>query len=396
MKRLLIRTIVFLKNNYYKIKCFIAYLLTKTDSNTILFESYAGKYYNDNPYAIFKELTKSNKYNLVFALKNNDDIENFQRLYPNCLVVKSHSFKHFKMLKQAKLWVFNYKSPSYFKKAKQTYFLQTWHGIPLKKLGCDIEKTNNYFYRSLQTYQQMIDSYIDEGAKCDYFISPSDYATKHLVSAFKLNENKIIKTMYPRNLDILNFDVEDIINFKKMHNIAEAKKIILYAPTYRDNNKSLIAGYSNNGLIDLDKFSKLLNKEFVVLYKPHYLIKNNVDLSKYSNIIDVSNYQDIAQLYPIADILITDYSSVYFDYALLKRPIYFYMPDLSNYKDELRGFYININNDLPNDYHISLSKLCYDINNSQLNYIKYNKFYEKNKYYQYDLDIDKLLKGELH
>lgn len=392
MKRILIRFIVLLKDTFYKIKREIAYASCKVDAKTILFDSFAGKFFNDNPFAIFEGLYQQDDYTLVYALKDEQTISEFKQKYPKAMVVKHHSFKHFQMLKIAKLWIFNYKSPHYFKKLKTTNYLQTWHGIPLKKLGCDLEPSQKYYYRSLQTYQQMIQSYIDEGHKCDYFIVPSLYATKHLQSAFQLNDDQLLQTLYPRNLKLVNYQDNDIVKIKNDLKIPLDKKIILYAPTWRDDTSSLFKGYLQNYVLDFNHLTKALGDDYYILYRPHYLIKDQEDLSQYKQVIDVANYADIADLYLIADCLITDYSSVYFDYAILKRPMYFYMPDLANYQDNLRGFYIDINQDLPNDYHTNQDDLVQAIKDEKINETKFNEFFAKNIYYNYNLNISNMVK----
>ena len=121
------------------------------------------------------------------------------------------------------------------------------------------------------------------------------------------------------------------------------KKILLYAPTYRDNQHSGGIGYTYETQVDFEKLKEELSEECVILFRAHWLVAQEFDFEKYKDfIIDVSNYDDINELYVISDILITDYSSVFFDYANLKRPIIFYMYDLKQYRDDIRGFYLDL------------------------------------------------------
>ena len=100
--------------------------------------------------------------------------------------------------------------------------------------------------------------------------------------------------------------------------------------------------------LELDKLQKALGDEYILLVRTHYFISDNLDLSKYKGFaFDVSKYDDIAELYLISDILITDYSSVFFDFANLKRPILYYTYDLDKYENVLRGFYIDIHSEVP-------------------------------------------------
>ena len=386
MKHMLIRLSSYLRNIYYSLKYYLTFIFTKPNENYILFDSYSGLNFNDNPKAIFDKLLTSNK-KIVWVFKDTDLINFFNKNYPEYTAIKYNSLKHYYYLNKCKYWIFNYKTPTYFKKRKGITFIQTWHGIPLKKLGCDIEDNGQKFYRSQQSYQQMCQSYKNEAKKCDYFIAPSKYAKEKFISSFNLDKKKIIETQYPRNDKLLNYQEKDIISIRKKLNIDNNKKVILYAPTWRDNNSTFLKGYQEVQLLDFNKLVQLKD-DYIILYRPHYLISEKVDLTTLKKfIIDVSQYQEINDLYLISDLLITDYSSVYFDYSLLKRPIYFYMPDLSTYKDNLRGFYIDIDTDLPNDYYTTTDSLLEAINSNYVNLEKQHNFYSNNVFYSLDYEI---------
>ncbi|MDO5815961.1 MAG: CDP-glycerol glycerophosphotransferase family protein, partial [Methanobrevibacter sp.] len=112
--------------------------------------------------------------------------------------------------------------------------------------------------------------------------------------------------------------------------------------------------------------------------RTHYFISNNLDLSKFKDFaFDVSGYEDIAELYLISDILITDYSSVFFDYANLKRPILFYTYDLDKYSNLLRGFYLDIHNDVPGPLLFTTSEVIDAIENIDDVSRQYNEKYEE-------------------
>ncbi|MEG0283910.1 MAG: CDP-glycerol glycerophosphotransferase family protein, partial [Erysipelotrichales bacterium] len=310
MKLILIRVSATLRNTYYYIIGFIAGLFTKPSKKYIMFSSFSGDKFNDSPKAIFDYLVNED-YILVYSFKNKIDIENFNKEYPQHIAVKYNSFKHYFYLKKAKTWIFNFKTPPYFIKDKDTTFIQTWHGIPLKRLGCDIINENQRFYRSKQTYQQMVQSYIDEGKKADYFIGVSPYCKDKLKSAFKLNDNQFIDIGYPRNYKLYQDNNIELI--KQELGIEQSKKVILYAPTWRDDSMNL-HGFTSDFILDLDNLVKELGEDYIVLYRPHYLIKNDINFNN-KNIINVAAYQDLTALFLISDLLITDYSSLYFDYA---------------------------------------------------------------------------------
>ena len=125
-------------------------------------------------------------------------------------------------------------------------------------------------------------------------------------------------------------------------------KIILYAPTWRDDEFYGHAKYKFTLQLDLAKMQKELGDEYIILLRTHYFIADVLDLSEYEGFAyNLSKYDDIARLYLISDVLITDYSSVFFDYANLRRPMLFFTYDLEKYRSVLRGFYIDVEEELP-------------------------------------------------
>src|SRR5699024_9675578 len=130
--------------------------------------------------------------------------------------------------------------------------------------------------------------------------------------------------------------------------IRRNKKIILYAPTWRDNEYYQRGKYKFDIKLDLERMRETLSDDYVILLRMHYLIAENIDTSKYDGfVIDMSKYEDIRDLYLISDILLTDYSSVFFDYAILNRSVLFFTYDLESYRDNLRGFYFDFEKEAP-------------------------------------------------
>ena len=126
-----------------------------------------------------------------------------------------------------------------------------------------------------------------------------------------------------------------------------------------------------------------MSDEYIILFRAHWLVAQSFNFDKYKDfIIDVSNYDDINHLYVISDMLITDYSSVFFDYANLKRPIVFYMYDLEEYRDNIRGFYLKLD-ELPGHIVKKEDELIKEINELFTNFTyndEYKKFNEKFNY----------------
>lgn len=314
--------------------------------NVILFCSHKGKGFSCNPKALYNEIKSDLRfkdYRLVWAFK---DVH--KNKLEGTINIKYNSLQYYYYLSIAKFWIFNAKMPSFYSKKKSQIYLQTWHGTPLKKLASDIEIGENAeFYRSNMSKDEMTKTYTIDSSKYDYMISANKFSTNSFMSAFQISKSILIETGYPRNDILVNSQREDIQKLKDRYGIAEEKTVILYAPTWRDNN------YDNKGYIfelkvDFDKWYEILGDDYVVIYKPHYLIYNTANKKlKDGFIYDASQCEDINDLYLMSDLLITDYSSVFFDYGVLKKPVLFYMYDLEDYRDNLRGFYLDIYTDLP-------------------------------------------------
>lgn len=324
-------------------------LITKNiqvDNKLIIFGSFNGKSYCDSPKALYNYLINDEKYSdykFVWAF-NDVESHRFLEKNKNTKVINIKSKEFLKTLGKAKYWIFNFKIQDHIFPKENQVFVQCWHGTPLKRLGCDLEHLNN----AMNSISEIRNRYHIEASKFSYFLSPSKFATEKFITAWDLEKinktNIMVEEGYPRNDFLLNYTENDINRIKKELNIKNInKKILLYAPTYRDNQHSGGIGYTYETQVDFEKLKEELSEECVILFRAHWLVAQEFDFEKYKDfIIDVSNYDDINELYVISDILITDYSSVFFDYANLKRPIIFYMYDLKQYRDDIRGFYLDL------------------------------------------------------
>lgn len=311
--------------------------------NYVIFESFHGRQISDNPRAIYEYIRSDypNQYHLIWSIDRR-----CKKLLKNqnYKTVKRLSLRWCYYMAVSKYWVINARLPLWLPKRKGTIFLQTWHGTPLKKLGLDIEQvrmpgTDTGRYR---------ENFMKSSSRWDYLISPNAYSTKIFKRAFGYNGN-LLECGYPRNDYLINNNNDEYINkIKKDLNISGDKKIILYAPTWRDDEFYSKGNYRFEIQLDLKNMKKELSDDYIIILRMHYLIASKIDISEYEGfVMDYSNYDDIRDLYLISDMLITDYSSVFFDYAVLKRPIIFYMYDLDKYKNQLRGFYIEDVSELP-------------------------------------------------
>lgn len=338
-------------------------------NKTILFIAFHGRGYLDNPMALHQYLIKDpafKDYRFVWAIKNkkqkNMDIENAK-------VIEYRSITYFYFLAKSKYWISNCKLPEYIIKKKQQVYLQTWHGTPLKRLAHDIiVPKGTTFYRSQISEEKMHQSYDKDVERYTYMISPSCFTTEVFQSAFQIERERLIETGYPRNDCLSTFTDKQVQDIKDKYHLPKDKKILLYAPTWRDNSFSA-KGYTFSLSVDFSLWKEILGEEYIVLFKPHYLIVNSFDKEAYKDFVYFMDAtSEISELYIISDVLVTDYSSVFFDYAILKRPMYFYMYDLASYQQELRGFYIDIYKDLPGRVIVDEKELLTDIKNNVYDY----------------------------
>ncbi|MEE0966237.1 MAG: CDP-glycerol glycerophosphotransferase family protein [Bacilli bacterium] len=371
------------------------------DSKMIIFESFIGRSYCDSGKAIYEEMIKDERFNdftFVWAFKNVEEKKDIPEL-SRAILVKHRSAKYFEYYSKAKYIVSNSRIDMTIKRRDGQVYIQTWHGTPLKRLGYDIEvKGANALYSN----KELCKLYDIDSVRYSYLLSPSAFCTEKFASAFNLKENapkcEIIEEGYPRNDFLTRYTKEDIKKIKEKLGIDHNKKVILYAPTWRDNQYKG-DGYSYKLAVDFDKLRSQLGEEYIILFRAHYFVANSFDFKKYDGFIyDVSHYEDINHLYVVSDMLITDYSSVFFDYSILKRPIIFYMYDLDAYQGEIRGFYISLD-DLPGNIVKTEEELINEINKEFIYDEKYKKFNERFTYlddgYAAKRVIDRCIKGEL-
>lgn len=369
--RLIKKAVMYLLQIGYRVLC----MFIPVSDKKIVFMSFHGRGYGDNPKAIYEEMKKDEKfkdYTFVWVLRN------LQETPKGSIGVHYMRWSYFVAMASSKYWIINCKLPKYIFKKKNQVYLQTWHGTPLKHLGHDIEADGDMkFYRSGLTLEQMRCTYDDDVRKYNYMISPNRFCTRIFPHAFHIDKEKLIETGYPRNDVLCRATAETKRKVKEELNIPEGKKVILYAPTWRDNSY-VAEGYTFELKADFHKWREQLGKEYILLFKPHYSIINSLRNDQKEGLDDFllcidPNY-DISSLYIVADLLVTDYSSVFFDYAILERPIYFYMYDREEYDKQLRGFYLDVDKDLPGEIVTSEDQLLQLIKSERYDFDKLKEF----------------------
>lgn len=357
----------------YKLAFTAASKILPVQQKLVMFESFLGKQYSCNPRAIYEYMKSHHpEYRMYWSVD-----KRYTKVFEEAGVPYVHRFSIawlFKMTR-ARYWVTNSRMPLWIPKLKHTIYLQTWHGTPLKKLAADMKEVHMPG-TDTESYKK---NFLAESSKWDYLISPNAYSTEIFARAFNVDPAKIIETGYPRN-DILyngnNYDT--IISLKKQMKLPLDKKVILYAPTWRDDEYYSKGKYKFDLHLNLDKMREKLGQEYVILLRLHYLISENLDLSSYEGFAyNFSDYSDISHLYLVSDLILTDYSSVFFDYANLKRPMLFYVYDIDNYRDKLRGFYFDFEKTAPGPLMKTTDEVIANIQALDYNESKMNAFYDQ-------------------
>lgn len=306
----------------------------------IVFESNLFRNCTGNPRYIYETIINQNidiNYKCVWIFKNPDLIDK-NSIPRNPIIVKYKTPLFYWYMSTARFIISDSRLPNYLAKNKKSIYIQTWHGTPLKKLALDMTSLDMAGSNNITKYHE---NFISSSAKWDYLISQNNFSTNIFKRCFAFNKT-VLEIGYPRNDILINSNQDDILNLKKRIGLPLDKKIILYAPTWRDNQYYKKGEYKFASTIDFDALKSALSDEYVMIVKYHYLVKDNVDWGKYKDFIfQFGETEDIASLYLVSDILITDYSSVMFDYSVLNRPMIFFTYDLDDYKNNLRGFYFD-------------------------------------------------------
>ena len=239
------------------------------------------------------------------------------------------------LLEGARFIVSNDVLPEEFDKSAGTTYLQTWHGTPLKRIGYDVADPtfpDHEYHYEVELGRDV--------ARWDVMLSANPYSSEILPRAFRF-DGRILETGYPRN-DLLTAPGGGAVRerVRDALEIAADARVVLYAPTWRES-------FSMTLELDLEDLHERLGPEFVVLTRAHGLTAANADLSDGPGWRDVTAWPEITELYLAADILLTDYSSAMFDFAVTGRPQVFYTYDLDEYRDRTRGFYFDFEADAP-------------------------------------------------
>lgn len=374
-------------NNYKRINEYTTYLRYKAKpllDNVVVYDSFLGKSMTDNPYAIFKEILSQDteqKIHHVWVIENlgNKQVARFENL-PNVEFVLPYSKKHLQYLATAKYLVLNTSVPYYFMKRTGQVMMNTWHGTPIKGMG---RFMGGRYGQWANVQRQFL--------MTDFITQPNAYTEEVINESYNLTgiyEGETLEIGYPRIDLIKNTNKDDFLEL--LHDVlphsATDKKIILYAPTWRGNQESIgdmtadIIRYSTEIQDGLPEGYQLLVKAHQIAYDK---IKNN---SKVKDIL-VPNDVDTSELLSVTDVLITDYSSIFFDYLVTGKPVFLFAYDLEEYEAD-RGLLMPINS-VPGNVVETMEDLLIGLNN--LDTYTMNNVTEVSKYIEWQTNNTSLL-----
>ena len=301
-------------------------LFIKTDENLVIFVSFMGLNFNDSPKAIYDYMKAHPEYKEYHCIWAFEDPSKF----PDLETVKIDTPAYFKTALRAKYWITNtnIERGLRFKKKDQKY-LNTWHGIALKYIGNDVAGRHDFNFDTV-----------------DHLCVCGDYDERVYKTAFRAKESSYLRCGLPRNEELWNVTDERKAEIRKRLDIPVDKRVILYAPTWRestDGGKS----YEIKPPIHFDEWKRELGDEYVVLFRAHHQTTKVLGVQYDEFVREASSYPAVNDLMIASDMLITDYSAIAFDYSILCRPIFCYAYDYDTYLAE-RGTYFQIDEKYPN------------------------------------------------
>ena len=290
---------------------------------SVVFESHMGGSYSDSPKYIYEALRRSNHRGKIYWSYANA-ITGFPK---EATLVKRNSWAYLRALARAEFWIDNQGFPQWIGKRRGTTYLQTWHGTALKRMGMNTPHVRAMLAADRKKLVKAV-------GRFDYFLVRSEYDIKTLVEAFELRAEPL-RIGYPRNDALLAADRDArALEVRRRLDLPD-RKVLLYAPTFRNTTGAFAPGF------DLAQFARRFGDQVLLLVRAHYLNTVQVPQEAGDAIRDVSAYPDITELMLASDGLLTDYSSVMFDYALLDRPLLFFAPDAATYAQD-RGTYFDL------------------------------------------------------
>ncbi|GBD80886.1 glycosyltransferase [Tetragenococcus halophilus] len=350
----------------------------KVKDNVILYESFHGKGMTDNPFAMFKYLLnnpnfENTKHVWVLNTYENNEYYNYYKEFTNVEFVKTHSSQYFYYLASAKYFINSVSFPPYFIKKEEQVYINTWHGTPLKTLGKDMQGAISQHSNLQKNFLQT-----------DYILSPNEFTSEKIIYSHDINDiypGKVLENGYPR-IDSVFYKSKVLESIFPI--LMSGKKKILYAPTWRGEVGKVedvvfqIVQSISDIVEDID------TDEYEFLVKVHPLVYKYIKEIDFEEVTLVPNWVDTNELLHYVDILVTDYSSIFFDFLVTDKPIIFYLYDKDEYLEK-RGIYLDLDN-LPGSICFTPEEVASNIKQSDTIMVRRKEQidYYKTKFTNYD------------
>ena len=304
----------------------------------VLFVSWKGKQCGDNPRAIANELRRRGDQREHIWVVSDWSVP----VPDGARAVLTNTEDYLEALARSRYLIANDDMPGVYQKRDGQTYVQTWHGTPLKRIGFDIDQPQ---FISGTGY---FDHLAKDVAKWNLLLSPNPFSTSVMRQAFHY-DGEICESGYPRNDVLHSGDAAQVAaEVRRRLGLPEDKKVVLYAPTWRDNQYYASGRYRFDFRFDLERAWQELGEDHVILIRGHHHMADDVPAGPRPGFtINVTRYPEISELFLVSDVLVTDYSSVMFDFAPTGKPMLFYTYDLEAYRDNLRGFYFDFEAEAP-------------------------------------------------
>ncbi|MFB8028622.1 MULTISPECIES: CDP-glycerol glycerophosphotransferase family protein [unclassified Streptomyces] len=306
---------------------------------SVVFESHMGTCYGDSPRAVHEEV-RARGLPLRCVWSYADSPAGFPA---DAKLVRRWSWRYLWALARAEYWVDNQGFPLPLDKPSGTTYLQTWHGSAYKRMGFDETRVRMQNTPQRERLQQAV-------GRFDHFLVRSEHDERTLARAYRLPGSTLLRTGYPRNDALLAARARDGAEGRLPRpapaaelGLPDHRKVVLYAPTFRGGPGKR---RRQRLLLDAAAFAERFGDAYTLLVRAHYLEAASLPACPPGTVVDVSHHHDVSELLALTDVLITDYSSIMFDFALLDRPIVLFAPDLDAYAAE-RGSYFDLREKAP-------------------------------------------------
>ncbi|MEV7602679.1 CDP-glycerol glycerophosphotransferase family protein [Kitasatospora sp. NPDC089797] len=302
----------------------------------VLYDVFGGRGYADSPRAVHAELARREA-----PLEHLWVVDDAQAALPaGVRPVRVWSPEWYRALATCRYLVGNTHFPDFLERRPGQVVVQTWHGAPLKRIAHDVDNR----WLADRGYLTALDR---ETPQWSLLLSPSPFATPILRRAFRY-DGEVLESGYPRGDTLARPDPRLAAAVRRRLGVPAGRRVVLYAPTWReDQQRGDGEGFRLDLRLDLDHARRLLGPDHVLLVRPHAHVREPLPGARDGFLFDCGDYPDPQELLLIADVLVTDYSSIMFDFAITGRPMYFFTYDLEHYRDTLRGFYFDFERDAP-------------------------------------------------